>query len=292
LFFPKNDRFFPHFSSRFTDSKRYESVFERCFDLSEERSGEICNACVLLVKRFVKLPAGSDKHWGHVVDARSGPGIKANGKAKKLVRPAEVNAPDTPEKILKRKHVYKRKGNKAPVRSRNNSAAAIVMSSFLDSHYWRREKICCGSVFVGARGEVAVDAKYYNPCEACVGSGKKPAASVDEDDLPLAARAKADRAAADRLAREVRTGQKASSSNASTTSSDVDEGFFDRPVISPSSVGTPAVSENDEEDEEMGEEEEEEVEEVEDEVQEVEMEEDEEEEIDDDEDTRVEGGGV
>ena len=39
--------------------------------------GEICNACMLLVKRFIKLPEDTDKNWNHVVDARSGPGIKS-----------------------------------------------------------------------------------------------------------------------------------------------------------------------------------------------------------------------
>ncbi|XP_078582851.1 SIN3-HDAC complex-associated factor-like [Branchiostoma floridae x Branchiostoma japonicum] len=39
-------------SSRFTDSAKYEVEFQKCFKLHEERSGEICNACVLLVKRW------------------------------------------------------------------------------------------------------------------------------------------------------------------------------------------------------------------------------------------------
>lgn len=34
--------------------------------LSEMRSGEICNACVLLVKRWKKLPVGTKKNWNHV----------------------------------------------------------------------------------------------------------------------------------------------------------------------------------------------------------------------------------
>ena len=46
-------------SSRFTDSKRYEKDFQSCFGLHETRSGDICNACVLLVKRWKKSPAGS-----------------------------------------------------------------------------------------------------------------------------------------------------------------------------------------------------------------------------------------
>ncbi|TRY98722.1 hypothetical protein DNTS_003212, partial [Danionella cerebrum] len=52
-------------SSRFTDSKRYERDFQSCFGLGETRSGEICNACVLLVKRWKKLPIGSKKNWNH-----------------------------------------------------------------------------------------------------------------------------------------------------------------------------------------------------------------------------------
>lgn len=34
--------------------------------LSETRSGDICNACVLLVKRWKKLPVGTKKNWNHV----------------------------------------------------------------------------------------------------------------------------------------------------------------------------------------------------------------------------------
>lgn len=70
-------------SSRFTDSKKYELDFIECFQLVTPRKGEICNACVLLVKRFKRLPPGSDRHWGHVVDARVGPGLKSMTKFKK-----------------------------------------------------------------------------------------------------------------------------------------------------------------------------------------------------------------
>ena len=124
-------------SSRFTDSKKYESVFLKCFDLEEERSGEICNACVLLVKRFLKLPPGSNRNWHHVVDARSGPGTKnlknKNGGSGKGKESGGVSGCDTPDKI-KKKHVYRRK-NKATVRKRNPS---IEMSDFLDTSFWKR----------------------------------------------------------------------------------------------------------------------------------------------------------
>ena len=87
--------------SRFTSSLKYEEHFERCFQLSECRRGEICNACVLLVKRFKKLPAGTARHWSHVVDARAGPGVK------NFVR--ERRRESCRERCFKKKHVYKRK---------------------------------------------------------------------------------------------------------------------------------------------------------------------------------------
>ncbi|RXG70455.1 Protein FAM60A [Armadillidium vulgare] len=62
-----------YISSRFTDSSRYEGDFGPCFLLDEPRFGEICNACVLLIKRFKKLPVGKKKHWHHIVDARARP---------------------------------------------------------------------------------------------------------------------------------------------------------------------------------------------------------------------------
>ncbi|EDX17113.1 uncharacterized protein LOC27208067 isoform X2 [Drosophila simulans] len=70
-------------SSRFTASRKYEKESMQCFNLNEPRNGEICNACVLLVKRYKRLPIGSKRHWGHVVDARAGPGTKSMAKQKK-----------------------------------------------------------------------------------------------------------------------------------------------------------------------------------------------------------------
>lgn len=52
--------------------------------LNEDRKGEICNACVLLVKRWKKLPVGSQRNWEHVVDARAGHGSKPLSKINKV----------------------------------------------------------------------------------------------------------------------------------------------------------------------------------------------------------------
>lgn len=43
------------------------------FRLSEDRVGDICNACVLLVKRWKKLPHGSKKNWNHVREDSDNP---------------------------------------------------------------------------------------------------------------------------------------------------------------------------------------------------------------------------
>lgn len=54
-------------SSRFTSSEKYEEDFPACFEVKEgSRTGLICNACVLLVKRWQKLPEGSKRSWSHV----------------------------------------------------------------------------------------------------------------------------------------------------------------------------------------------------------------------------------
>ena len=133
-----NNVLFSHFSSRFTDSKRYEAYFEKCFSLEELRSGEICNACVLLVKRFIKLPAGSTRHWNHVVDARSGPGIKSMVKSKKAKTDTSntKDENDTPEKINK-KHFYRSKVNRKPVSVRKRNPS-IQPSGFLDMNRWTK----------------------------------------------------------------------------------------------------------------------------------------------------------
>ena len=105
------------FYFRFTSSAKYEENFRKCFHLSEPRRGEICNACVLLVKRFKKLPVSSGRHWGHVVDARAGPGVK------NFVR--ERRRESCRERSFKKKHVYRRK----PASSETESDAEPAVNS-------------------------------------------------------------------------------------------------------------------------------------------------------------------
>ena len=111
--------FLPFCSSRFTTSERYAPSFQGCFQVEEERRGDICNACVLIVKRWNKLPPSQTKNWAHVVDARQGPGMKIVSRPKKKEEEVEC---------LKYKHKYIRKGgSKIPAvpvkvsRSRSNS---------------------------------------------------------------------------------------------------------------------------------------------------------------------------
>lgn len=70
--------------------------------MDSPRRGEICNACVLLVKRFKRLPPGSNRHWGHVVDARTGPGLKSMTKFKKRKEEQEGKDSNYVSKIFKK----------------------------------------------------------------------------------------------------------------------------------------------------------------------------------------------
>jgi len=189
-------------SSRFTDSKRYEAYFEKCFSLTHEhRSGEICNACVLLVKRYIKLPAGSTRHWNHVVDARSGPGIKSMVKSKKQKETSttkDENETETPEKINK-KHFYRSK-RKLPVKNRIRNPS-LQMSGWLDESIWIKEKVCCGIIFRGPNDMIAIDPKFLNPssCKTCPRSKviKKepltpltPSSNINNNDTTTSSRSK------------------------------------------------------------------------------------------------------
>ena len=117
-----NDSLFT--SSRFTDSDKYEDEFENCFHLeSEERRGDICNACVLIVKRWRQLPLGTSKNWAHVVDARAGPGHNTKKMMVPVVlkpsvkkRPIEEVEEERSPKILKKMKTKKKLLNKAEAR--------------------------------------------------------------------------------------------------------------------------------------------------------------------------------
>jgi len=157
-------------SSRFTDSKKYEVDSKECFKLEgEQRFGDICNACVLIVKRWKKLPKDANKNWAHVVDARTGPGVKNIFKQKK-----KESIPVVHENKYKYKHVYKKKskGSLHTKRSLNVIKQSIEeegsIPSFLDNAYWTREAICCGVIYVGQLGEVMLDQRYYNKCSSQV----------------------------------------------------------------------------------------------------------------------------
>jgi len=155
-------------SSRFTDSGKYEDDCTDCFKLAENRKGEICNACVLIVKRWKKLPRNTGKNWAHVVDARTGPGTKNIFKQKKKDSPFE--------KPYKYKHVYKRKPLKTKKREEDEeeqmsstrpgswSSTYCSTPEFLDNSYWRRQTVCCGVVYLGRLGEAMMDQRLYQPC--------------------------------------------------------------------------------------------------------------------------------
>jgi len=253
-------------SSRFTDSKRYEAYFEKCFSLEELRSGEICNACVLLVKRFIKLPAGSTRHWNHVVDARSGPGIKSMVKSKKAKIDTNntKDENDTPEKINK-KHFYRSKVNRKPVIAPRKRNPSIQPSGFLDMNRWTKEQVCCGIIFRGPHGEVAIDPRFLKPCTTCklkepllplatsnnnnnnsTRSKSKQTADLQSVDLQAAdieemdsddsasdhSSGPSDEAATSPLSALV------SAASSKLIDEADDEGFFDKAVVSPSESGS------------------------------------------------------
>uniref|UniRef100_A0A8C4RBH7 SIN3-HDAC complex associated factor n=1 Tax=Eptatretus burgeri TaxID=7764 RepID=A0A8C4RBH7_EPTBU len=166
-------------SSRFTDSRRYEAEFESCFGLVESRSGEICNACVLLVKRWKKLPAGSDRTWNHVVDARAGPGIKTTLKPKKLksnFSPRNIGICRVKETLKKqRSDARSTASSTSPscspsysTHSDDGSDTEVGGStrepsiSFLDPTYWKRFVLLAHTIItLVSPGQVVIDSPEH-----------------------------------------------------------------------------------------------------------------------------------
>lgn len=149
-------------SSRFTDSEKYGSEFDQCFQLEEARFGDICNACVLIVKRWRNSPKNRTKNWAHVVDARSGPGNKHNSVKPKLKKePIHKIEHST---ILKSKRKNKNSINRLSEGQRNRLNSTSI-SSFIDLAYWTRMTSCCGRVYRGNNGEIMIDQKHFLQCK-------------------------------------------------------------------------------------------------------------------------------
>uniref|UniRef100_A0A6I8NTB9 SIN3-HDAC complex associated factor n=1 Tax=Ornithorhynchus anatinus TaxID=9258 RepID=A0A6I8NTB9_ORNAN len=175
-----------------------EQLFKR---LHETRSGDICNACVLLVKRWKKLPAGSKKNWNHVVDARAGPSLKTTLKPKKVKTLSgsriKSNQISKLQKEFKRHNsdAHSTTSSASPAQSpcySNQSddgsdtemasgANRTPVFSFLDLTYWKRQKVCCGIIYKGRFGEVLIDTHLFKPC-----CSKKAAAEKPEEESPKA----------------------------------------------------------------------------------------------------------
>lgn len=121
-------------SSRFTDSGKYENAFSQCFKLEEnhKRQGDICNACVLIVKRWRVLPKDTEKDWHHVVDSRVGPG-GSKVTFRNVKRKVEPESEEKFEKIRKKKQ-------KITVKriTEENSNISESISGFIDTAYFKR----------------------------------------------------------------------------------------------------------------------------------------------------------
>jgi len=195
--------------------------------LNEKRQGEICNACVLLVKRWKKLPPGSSKNWKHVVDSKAtvkrttnprrssrtlslenGKELTStsNGRAtsgRNVSCGSETRDDDEIETDSCDLSPTLMCGSPSPspsdmsdecssgsltaqpvCRVSTSSQTSFLFPSlnssannklpFIDLSTWRREEICCGTIFRGPYGEVLVDPKLLNPVCNCSCSAQPP----------------------------------------------------------------------------------------------------------------------
>ncbi|PKU31022.1 protein fam60a [Limosa lapponica baueri] len=167
-------------SSRFTDSKRYEKDFQNCFGLHEARSGDICNACVLLVKRWKKLPAGSKKNWNHSGRERISRWMHVLILAF-ILSPTDSDAHSTTSSASPAQSpCYSNQSDDGSDTEMSAGSSRTPVFSFLDLTYWKRQKVCCGIIYKGRFGEVLIDTHLFKPC--C--SNKKSATEKPEQEGP------------------------------------------------------------------------------------------------------------
>jgi len=133
-------------SSRFTLSEKYEGDFRGCFKLSRQRSGDLCNACVLIVKRWRKLPRNNKKDWAHIVDAKGGPGSVGKGSGRKKVEDSEEKLEKIRRKFKvkpksSRKLEFLRESKSSRRKSSNYAKPRIdhnLLTDFFPADYWKR----------------------------------------------------------------------------------------------------------------------------------------------------------
>jgi len=176
-------------SSRFTDSGKYESAFSACFKVAESaRSGDICNACVLIVKRWRNLPRHTDKDWSHVVNSREGPG--GSKVTFRNVKKTVVKVEMVEEKFEK---IRKKKQKAVAVRKAPEvDTVENDIPGFIDLTYFKRNIVCCGVVYEGLAGEVIIDQRFFKRCPLHSGSSSStssvvpsPLSPAEEDSLQV-----------------------------------------------------------------------------------------------------------
>ena len=236
-------------SSRFTGSSKYEEFFKKCFRLSEARGGDICNACVLLVKRFKKLPTGTPQHWGHVVDARqdilsvkvsqsvltkwlllrAGPGVK------NFVRERRRESCRERSLAYKRKHV----GNKKTVEDQEDPTNSHPkVSEFIDLNFWKKKSVCCGTIFVNPFGEAILDPRFLKPCNNHQQNKPKTFSnplSYETNHNQEIDQVQEEEEDSFKIPNRKERKDSESCDSKMSSASDQDEGFFDRSLSSPCS---------------------------------------------------------
>ena len=112
------------------------------------------------------------------------------------------------------------------------------VSDFIDLKFWKKKNVCCGIIFVNTFGEAILDPRFINPCKNHHQNKRTtfPKALTFEQ---IVKKELDEVHEAEKLFktpdRKERTNSESCDSKISSSSSDPDEGFFDRSFSSPCS---------------------------------------------------------
>uniref|UniRef100_A0A0R3VTE5 Protein FAM60A n=1 Tax=Taenia asiatica TaxID=60517 RepID=A0A0R3VTE5_TAEAS len=112
-------------SSRFTASERYAEHFGLCFgEVASRRCGDLCNACVLCVKRWIQR-GRQPGYFSQVLDSKQGPGPKHMKEITKRARRREAKQ----QQILQLQKQLLHHQQQHQLSTRVNSRVSSVMVS-------------------------------------------------------------------------------------------------------------------------------------------------------------------
>ena len=205
----------------FQNSNKWTKYILRVFNLTENRTNEICSSCVKHILKWRRTPKQSRPNLSHIVKTvqqrrpssrktRTSSSIELDTETRgnkvspkddvdELSSESELDGDlddtyfdtSSPESIFSEEFVLKQVKDASSQTSFLYPALTSPQANdfklpYIDLSKWRQEQICCGVIFRGPSGEVLVDPKWLNPsCGFCNRSCSTPSPPKESKEINI-----------------------------------------------------------------------------------------------------------